>query len=326
VLPLFELRTRQKPERILLLHMGLFVGLMVAGQFLWDLHAAEAGLNAWAGVLLLGAILIRSGIAPFHCWMTHLFEHATFGTALLFVTPLMGAYGAIRLVLPIACAEVLHTMGLLAILTAVYAAGMALVQQDARRFFCYLYTSHAALVLVGLETVTIVGLTGALCMWLSVALALGGLGLTLRALEARHGRLSLTRFQGIYEHTPALAICFLLTGMASVGFPGTIGFIGTEMLVDSAFSADVMIGIAVVLASALNGIAVVKAYFLLFTGTRHVSAVPLQIGWRERVAVLALTGLLLGGGWLPQLGVASRHDAARHLMAELKLSGSGSDP
>jgi NADH-quinone oxidoreductase subunit M len=321
--PFFELRARRKPARLFMLHMAVFGGLLIAGQFIWDMGAAAAGP---AALLLLGAVLIRSGVAPFHCWMTELFEHATFGTALLFVTPLMGAYGAVRLVLPIATAEVLRLMGLLAIITAVYAAGMALVQQEARRFFCYLFASHSALVLVGLETVTLVGLTGALCMWLSVALGLGGLGLTLRALEARHGRLSLTRFQGVYDHTPALAICFLLTGMASVGFPGTIGFIGSEMLVDGAFSAYVMVGIGVILASALNGIGVVKAYFLLFTGTRHVSSVPLQIGWRERIAVLALAGLLLGGGWMPQLGVTSRHDAARQLIEERKLSGRGVDP
>jgi NADH-quinone oxidoreductase subunit M len=320
--PFFELRARRKPARAFMLHMVVFAALMISGQLVWDMGAAVGP----AALLLLGAVLIRSGVAPFHCWITELFEHATFGTALLFVTPLMGAYGAVRLVLPIAPADVLRVMGLFAITTAVYAAGMALVQQEARRFFGYLFASHSALVLVGLETVTLVGLTGALCMWLSVALGLGGLGLTLRALEARHGRLSLTRFQGAYDHTPALAICFLLTGMASVGFPGTIGFIGTEMLVDGAFAAYVLVGVAVVLASALNGIGVVKAYFVVFTGTRHVSSVPLQIGWRERVAVLALTGLLLGGGWMPQLGVASRYDAARQLMAERKLSGSGVDP
>jgi len=313
---LLELGARGKPARIFVLHMALFIALMFSGQVLWDIRGAEAGPSRVAIVLLLAAVLIRGGIAPFHCWVTDLFEHATFGTALLFVTPLMGAYGAIRLVLPIAPAEVLHGIGLVSLATAAYAAGMALVQQEARRFFCYLFLSHSALVLAGLETVTPIGLTGSLCIWLSVGLALGGFGLTLRALEARHGRLSLTRFHGVYDHTPALAICFMLTGMASVGFPGTIGFLGTEMLVDGAIATYPYVGIAVALAAALHGIAVVKVYFLLFTGTRHVSAVPLRIGWRERFAVLTLAGLLIGGALLPQFGVGSRHDAALYLIAE----------
>src|SRR5262249_3444830 len=143
------------------------------------------------------------------------------------------------------------------------------------------------------------GLTGALCVWLSVMPALGGFGMTLRALEARHRRLSLTGFHGLYAHTPALAACFLLTGMASVGFPGTFGFWGSELLVEGAVETYPHLGIAVVFAAALNGIAIVKVYFLLFTGTRHVSTVPLRIGKRERFAVLTVAALILGGGLFP---------------------------
>jgi len=218
------------------------------------------------------------------------------------------------LLFPIAPGWVLSSIGLMSLLTAVYAAGMALAQHEVRRFFCYLFVSHSALVLVGLDTSQATGLTGGLCVWLSVALALAGFGQTLRALEARHGRLSLKSYHGLYEHTPALAVCFLLTGLASVGFPGTFGFLGTELLVDGAVEAYPHAGVAVVLVSALNGIAVVKAYFLLFTGTRHVSAVPLGLSRRERVAVLTLAILILVGGVFPQPGVVSRHLAALDLI------------
>src|SRR5690606_16988009 len=160
-----------------------------------------------------------------------------------------------------------------------------------------------------------IGLTGALCVWLSAALSLAGFGLTLRALEARHGRLSLTGFHGIYEHTPLLAVCFFITGMASVGFPGTFGFLGMEMLVDGAFQALPYTGIAVVATGALNGIAVVQAYFKLFTGSRHVTAVPLQVGLRERLAVITLAALIFGGALYPQPGVTSRHHAAEQLLS-----------
>jgi NADH-quinone oxidoreductase subunit M len=169
-------------------------------------------------------------------------------------------------------------------------------------------------VLVGLQTVTPIGLTASLSLWLSMGLSLAGFGLTLRALEARHGRLSLDGYHGVYEHTPMLAICFLLTGMASVGFPGTFGFVGTELLVDGVIETYPYFGIAVVVAAALNGIAVVQAYFKLFTGTRHVSSVPLEVRWREQFAVLTLAALIIGGGMYPQPGVASRHHAAEQLL------------
>ncbi|MFO0872100.1 MAG: proton-conducting transporter membrane subunit [Pirellulales bacterium] len=314
--PYLELRDRGRPTGVYVLHMSLFVVLMVLGWTFLSLEGQRQTHSLWAIVPLLGAVFIRSGIVPVHCWMTDLFEHATFGTALLFVTPITGAYLAVRLVLPIAPDWVLHSIGLISLITAVYAAGMALVQREARRFFCYLFLSHSALVLVGLEMVTPIGLTGALCVWLSVGLSLVGFGLTLRALEARRGRLMLRDFQGLYEHTPTLAVCFGLTGLASVGFPGTVGFVGMELLVDGAVESYPFIGAAVVVAAALNGIAIVQVYFRIFTGTRHQSSVSLGIGRREQIAVLSMAALILVGGVVPQPGVATRHRAAEELLRQ----------
>lgn len=312
--PYFELRSRGQPTRVYMLYMGLFVALMIVGWTEYEIEGDGRIHSLWCIVPMLGAVLIRSGIAPFHSWLPDLFERATLGTALLFAAPLTGAYAAVRLVLPIAPDWVLRSMGLMSLTTAVYAAGMALVQKDARRFFCYLFLSHSAMVLVGLEMVTPIGLTGALCVWVSVVLAVGGFGLMLRALEARRGRLSLTEYQGLYEHAPALAVCFLLTGLASVGFPGTIGFVGAELLVDGVVETYPYVGVAVVIAAAMNGIAVVQAYFKLFTGTRHHSTVSLRLGRYERFAVLTLAGFILSGGLLPQHSIETRYHAAEELL------------
>ncbi len=308
-----ELRTRGQSTRVYSLHMGLFVGLLVVGGAFVAIEG-ERVHSLLAILPLLAAVCVRSGVVPFHCWMTDLFEKATFGTALLTTVPIAGAYAAIRLVLPIAPGWVLQSIGIISLVTAVYAAGMALVQKEGRRFFCYLFLSHSALVLSGLEMVTSIGLTGALCVWLSMILSLGGFGLTLRALESRRGRLSLIDFQGLYSHTPTLAVCFALTGLASVGFPGTAGFVGGELLVDGAVETYPHFGIAVVIAAALNGIAVVQAYFRLFTGKIHVSTVDLSIGPRERIAMLTLVAMLLLGGLSPQFIVESRHHAATELL------------
>src|SRR5262249_52108265 len=205
--------------------------------------------------------------------------------------------------------------------TAVYAAGMAVVQQEVRCFFSYLFLSHVSLVLVGLELHTPVSLTGALFLWFAVTLSLAGFGLTLRALEARYGRLSLDDFRGLYEHSPMLAVCFLVTGLASVGFPGTLGFVSSELLVEGAIAASLPTGIAVVAAAALNGIAVVRAYFLLFTGARHFSSVSLAITARERFVLVTLTALILGGGLFPQPGIAHLYGVAEQVF-QSAFSGS----
>lgn len=297
---------------------GTTTELAAAGPLMASLTTApgQSGPPDWAVVALVLAVWIRGGLVPLHTWKTDLFEHATFGGSLLVASSLGGAYAAARLLLPNVPDWALAILGGASLVTAVYASGMALVQREARRFFAYLFLSNSALVLVGLETASAVGVAGALCVWISAVLALGGFGLTLRAVEARLGRLSLTEYHGLYDHMPTLAAFFLLTGLASVGFPGTLGFIGGEMLVDGAVQAYAYIGMAVVVAAAINGIAVVRAYFLLFTGRRHPATVSLRRRGRERFAVLVLAGLILGGGLFPQPGVISRFEAAVLLLAQ----------
>ncbi len=318
--PWLEMKSRKHSTGVYTLHMGLFIGLSIIGWWLVPKDAAgipdtTSRFAIIGGGMLTAAGLLRSGIVPVHCWMTDLFEKAAFGTALLFVTPMTGAYMIMRIVLPIAPPWALQSIALVSLFTAVYAAGMALVQTDSRRFFCYLFLSHSSLVLVGLELLTPIGLTGALCIWISVGLSLGGFGLTIRSVEARMGRLSLSKYHGLYEHMPTFAGLFLLTGLGSIGFPGTIGFIGMELIVEGAVEVYPFIGMIVVVAAALNGIAIMHAYFRIFTGTRHVASISLNARPQERFAVLTLTLLIIGGGLIPQPGVASRYHAAKELIA-----------
>jgi NADH-quinone oxidoreductase subunit M len=303
--PALELFRRARPMRVYVLHMALFLGLLLAG-----VAAITAGHPAAGPALVMLAVLVRTGTIPAHVWVADLFENASFATALLFVTPMVGLYAAIRLVLPSAPNWVLEWAMVTSLATAFYATGLAVVQHDARRFFAYLFVGYSSLVLVGLELHTVVSLTGTLALWVSLALSLGGLGLTLRAIEGRFGRLSFRDYRGLYDQSPSLAICFLLTGLAGVGFPGTLGFVAGEILVDSALGTWPLVGLTVVAAGAINGIAIVRVYFLLFAGPRHVSGVPLAATPHERFAVLLLTALILVGGFLPQFQIASRLESA----------------
>ena len=208
--PFLELRERRRPTRVYMAHMGLFILLLVVGEIGVERSAAAHEQSLIAILLLTAAFLVRGGVAPIHCWMTDLFEHATLGTAILFVAPMVGVYGVTRLVLPVAPSWALQAISLISLFTAVYAAGMALVQREARRFFCYLFLSHSSLVLVGVETALPVGLTGSLSLWLSVALSMTGFGLAMRCVETRVGRILLTEFHGLYEQVPMMAGLFLI--------------------------------------------------------------------------------------------------------------------
>ena len=314
--PYVELASRGRPTRVFAIHMAASLVLLTLGWAAVDAAGRDGIAPAWAVIPLLLGILVRCGSIPAHCWVTDWFEHATFGIAILFVAPLSGVYAAVRLVVPIAPGWALAVLSAASLVTAVYAAGMAVIQSETRRFYAYLFLGHASLVLVGIELDTVMSMTGSLCLWFSALISLTGFGLTLRALKVRFGRLSLKGFHGLYEHSPTLAVCFLLTGLASVGFPGTLGFISTDLLVNSAVEVNPMIGVAVVAAAALNGIAVVRAYLHLFTGGRHVSTVALGIGPRERAAVLILAAMILGGGLFPQPGVTTRERAAEEILEE----------
>ena len=318
--PWIELRQRGQSARVFLIHMGLFSGLLFVG---WSLVRETNGTFAASGLsaaLLTAAALLRAGVAPVHCWMTDLFERASFGTALLFLTPMTGAYAVMHLVFPVVPGWAMQSIAVLSLITSLYAAGMAAVQTDARRFFCFLFLSHSSLVLSGLELVNVIGLTGALCVWLSVGLSLTGYGLTIRAVEARIGHVQLNRYYGLYEHTPTLAGLSLITGLSSIGFPGTLGFVGMELLVEGCVEFYPLVGLILVLSSALNGISILRAWFRIFTGHRFQTSVTLRSQPAERFAVVVLALLIIGGGLWPQPGVASRHHAAIQL---LKLKDRG---
>lgn len=310
--PVLELRARNVSLQLYAVHATAFIGLLAAGTILCATAPSE-GASEFGLTLLAIACLLRAGVPPFQSWVTELFERGSFGGAILFVAPMMGAYALMRLCVPLAPPWLLSALVIVCASGAFYMAGLALVQNDARRFFATLALSQCAIVLVGLSVGTTVGLAGALSVWVSAALALTGLGLVLRGLEARIGRFSLARFIGLYAQVPTFAGLFLLTGLALVGFPGTIGFVGLELLLEGSAEMHPLSGLLLLVTSALSGMAVLRAYFRTFTGTTRHPMPLLQILPRERVAVLLLSGLVLGGGLFPQPGVSSRYRAAAAL-------------
>jgi NADH-quinone oxidoreductase subunit M len=314
ILPWWEIRNRGGRSSFYAAHMWLFAVTLVVGWALCKSNGPETIAHWAAFPLLVVAISVRCGVVPFHGWVPELTREASFSSAILFLTPMVGIYAAIRLLLPMAPDWALRTLAIVSLITAIHASGMAFIQREARNFYSYLFLSHASLVTVGLDLVTPVSLTGALCLWTSVSLSLGGFGLTLRSIEARTGRIYLTHFMGMYDQISALAALFVLTGLASIGFPGTTGFIGTELLVDGVVQVYPLVGAAVAFVAAMNSIAVIRVYFRIFTGKRPKEAMTLSCRLGERVAVGMIACLIVGGGLMPQFGIDARFRAARAIM------------
>jgi NADH-quinone oxidoreductase subunit M len=211
----------------------------------------------------------------------------------------------------------LYVLSGLSLLTAVYGAAVGLVQREVRPALGYLAMSQSALSLAGLTGSTPDLLVGGLLMWISSGLALTGLGLSVWMLEARAGTLSLRQPGGHYRTAPALAVCFLFFGLASVGFPGTLSFVADDLLISAALGRAVGPNLALVAASAMNAVAVLRAWFTLFGGPASPQMSPHELVPRERVAAGGLILLIVALGLSPGPLLHLLERAATELAAPL---------
>jgi len=305
-------------RRVVAVYLGASTLLLAIGvALLVSPGVQNPSIETAAMWLIVVAALVRKGIVPFHAWVPEVFDQGRLGPAILFNAPQVGAYITVVLIVPRASPEMLRTIALLALGTAVYGAALALVQRSARRACGYLFMSQSALVMAGLDCTSVTALAGGLLVWLSAGLGFAGLARCVLVLEARRGRLDLTRYHGGYDRMPLLAISFLAMGLACTGFPGTLGFIGQELLVDGAVDVFPVMGFALVIASALTGLAILRMYFSLFCGRSDVLAHPnLRFGLKPREAwtFVALVVALIGLGIAPRPLVDSRLDASEQIL------------
>jgi len=312
--------SHRRQRRVVTTYLGVSTLLFAVGVALFIGPGAHDTALETAGMwLIVIAALVRKGIVPFHAWVPEVFDHGRLGPAILFNAPQVGAYMTVVLIVPRASPEMLRVIALLALGTAVYGAALALVQSSARRACGYLFMSQSALVMAGLDCTSVTALAGGLLVWLSAGLAFAGLARCVLVLEARRGRLDLTTYHGGYERMPVLAVAFLAMGLACTGFPGTLGFVGQELLVNGAVDAFPTMGFAVVVASALTGLAVLRMYFSLFCGRSNVRAHPsLRLGLRPREAwtFMALVITLIGLGLAPRPLVDSRFAASEEILRQ----------
>jgi NADH-quinone oxidoreductase subunit M len=317
----------RRQRRVVAVYLGVSTLLFAVGVALFIGPGAQDTALETSGMwLIVIAALVRKGIMPFHAWVPEVFDHGRLGPAILFNAPQVGAYMTVILIVPRASPEMLRIIALLSLGTAVYGAALALVQSSARRACGYLFMSQSALVMAGLDCTSVTALAGGLLVWLSAGLAFAGLARCVLVLEARRGRLDLTTYHGGYERMPVLAVAFLAMGLACTGFPGTLGFIGQELLVNGAVSVFPVMGFAVVVASALTGLAVLRMYFSLFCGRSDVRAHPsLRLGLRPREAwtFLALVITLIGLGLAPRPLVDSRFAASEEILRQREQRGGG---
>jgi NADH-quinone oxidoreductase subunit M len=249
--------------------------------------------------LVLGGIAIREAVVPVHSWFPRFVERAPMAVVVAFFVPQLGVYAQFELLsgaLPEGAGVYVAVLGAL---TALASAALGSVQDEPRRALAYLMMSQTGLVALGLESESVSGRVGAALSWQVLALALSGFAMSLGALEARVGKLSLREPKGNFARTPRLGAVLLVLGLASVGLPLTLGFVSEDLISRAAIEQSPMLSVSQVLATALNGVTVMRMFSALFTGSRvHIGQQDLTR--RETFALTLVLGVLLSLGLWPE--------------------------
>ena len=192
-------------------------------------------------LLFLGFFLafgIKAPVFPFHSWVPDAYAEAGTGGTIILVALKMGIYGFIRFCLPLfpyavkACAPVIIT---LAVIGIIYAALVAAMQTDLKRLIAYSSISHIGVIMLGVFTLTSIGMDGAVIQMVSHTFTTGALFIILGALYARRQSYKIADYGGLMGVMPVFTVVFLIATLSSVALPLTSGFTGELLLLMGSF-------------------------------------------------------------------------------------------
>lgn len=214
-------------------------------------------------LLLCLGFAIKAPLFPLHTWLPRVLEHGPLiGISVFLVGIKLAAYALIRFVipiLPVATADLYWLMAAFGFASLVYGALIALVQTNLRRLMAFASVSHMGVITLGIFSLNVAGIEGAILQALNLGITGAGLFLIASFLAARLGSPDISKMGGIFGRAPYLALGFLVIALAAVGMPGTSGFNGEHMVLLGAFEKHwlmaVCVGIGPILAA---------AYFLRF--------------------------------------------------------------
>jgi NADH-quinone oxidoreductase subunit M len=202
-----------------------------------------AGLQRWLFLAFFASFAVKVPMWPVHTWLpdAHV-EAPTAGSVILAGVLLkMGGYGFVRFSLPmfpVATAYFTPLIFTLSIVAIIYTSLVALAQDDMKKLIAYSSVAHMGIVTLGIFTVTEEGLQGAVLQMLSHGIVSSALFLVVGVVYDRLHTREISRYGGLADNMPKYAFAIMVFTLASVGLPGTSGFVGEFLVLLGTFQVS----------------------------------------------------------------------------------------
>src|SRR5688572_27617728 len=189
------------------------------------------------------AFAVKVPMWPVHTWLPDAHVEAPTGGSVVLAAIMLklGAYGFIRLSLPIVPDASHHLAGFviaLSLVAVVYIGLVALVQSDMKKLIAYSSISHMGFVTLGIFIFDAQGIEGAVIQMISHGFISGALFLCVGVLYDRLHSRQIADYGGVVNRMPVFAALFMLFSMANAGLPGTSGFVGEFLVIMGSVKAN----------------------------------------------------------------------------------------
>ncbi|WGF89167.1 NADH-quinone oxidoreductase subunit M [Marinivivus vitaminiproducens] len=290
-------------------------------------HDFSADLQFWLWLAMFASFAVKVPMWPFHTWLPDAHVQApTAGSVLLAGVLLkLGGYGFLRFSLPMLPDASLTFTPLIFTLSAVaivYTSLVALMQEDMKKLIAYSSVAHMGVVTIGIFTLNPQGLQGSIIQMISHGIVSGALFMAVGVIYDRMHTRDIARYGGVVERMPNFALVFMLFTMASVGLPGTSGFVGEILVIIGVFQFN-----AWVAAFVASGMILSAAYMLwlyrrvVFGALVHEDLKSLRdMRTNEIVAFAPLVVLVLLMGIYPSLFLDPMTASVDNLLAQVNAA------
>ncbi|MBA3813069.1 MAG: NADH-quinone oxidoreductase subunit M [Alphaproteobacteria bacterium] len=260
-------------------------------------------VQTWLWLAFFASFAVKIPMFPFHTWLpdAHV-EAPTAGSVILAGILLkMGGYGLIRFSIPMfpeASAYFTPMIFMLSIIAIIYTSLVALVQVDMKKLIAYSSIAHMGFVTLGIFTIDAQGMQGAVTQMVSHGLISSALFLCVGVVYDRIHSRQISDYGGLVHRMPRYAVFFMLFILASLGLPGTSGFVGEFLVLIGTYQvstwAAALATISMVFGAAYGLWLYRRVVFGIMVHPKLLS-IP-DLNWREKIVFTPLlAGILILG-------------------------------